>query len=137
MRTRRVESDPRRRGAVAVIVALCLIPLIGVTAFAIDGGLLMATKRRAQTVADAAAHAAACKLYSNTTTSLDITGLDAKGTARAAALANAAANSFANDGSANSVNVNIPPKTGTFANLPIDLETLACILASAGPPHQD
>ena len=111
-----------RRGAVAVIVALCLIPLIGVMAFAIDGGLLMATKRRAQTVADAAAHAAACKLYSNIAT--DVTGLDVTGAAKTAALANASANGFNNDGSTNALTVNIPPKSGTFAALPFHAEVV-------------
>ena len=97
----------RRSGAVAVVVALCLIPLIGVTAFAIDGGLLIAARRQAQTVADAAAHAAACQLYSKRTT--DPSGLDASGSARAAAFSNALANGYNNDGSTNTVKINIPP----------------------------
>jgi len=99
----------RRSGAVAVVVAICLIPLIGVTAFAIDGGLLIAARRRAQTVADAAAYAAACQLYSKRTT--DPTGLDSNGSAGAAALSNASANGYTNDGSTNTVKINIPPST--------------------------
>ena len=98
-----------RRGAVAVVVTLCLIPLLGILAFAIDGGMMLASKRRAQTVADAAAHAAACQLYTNTST--DPTGLDVSGKARAAALLNASANGFTNDGTTNKVQVNIPPST--------------------------
>ncbi len=97
----------RRKGTVAVMVAISLVPLIGVTAFAIDGGLLIAAKRRAQTVADAAAHASACQLYAKRTS--DPSGLDSNGSARAAALSNASANDFNNDGSTNTVKVNIPP----------------------------
>ena len=99
----------RRSGAVAVVVALCLIPLIGVTAFAIDGGLLIAARRRAQTVADAAAYASACRLYNNLSNSTDPTGLDVPGTAAAAGYTNASANGYTNDGTTNTVKVNIPP----------------------------
>lgn len=115
-------ASPRRRGGVAVVVTLGLVPLIGVLAFAIDGGLLMASKRRSQTVVDAAAHAAACQLYSNILT--DLTGLDVLGTARAAAFRNAAANGFTNDGTTNTVTVNIPPTSGMFANKPFYAEVL-------------
>ncbi len=95
----------RRRGAVAVVVTICLIPLIGAMAFAIDGGLMLAARRRAQTVADAAAYAAACQLYSNLGT--DPTGFDVSGKARAAASSNASANGFNNDGTTNTVTINI------------------------------
>ncbi|MHC5540840.1 TadE/TadG family type IV pilus assembly protein, partial [Singulisphaera rosea] len=37
-----------RKGASAVVVAICLVPLIGVMAFAIEGGLLMAQRRQVQ-----------------------------------------------------------------------------------------
>lgn len=104
----------RRRGAVAVLVAICLVPLVGVLAFAIDGGLLLAARRRAQTVADASAHAAACQLYSNVGS--DPTGLDVPGKAKAAAKAMASANGYSNDGSTNTVTVNIPPSLTTNSN---------------------
>ncbi len=97
----------RRKGSVAVVVAICLVPLIGVMAFAIDGGLILAAKRRAQTAADAAAHAAACQLYSKL--SYDPSGLDLNGSAKAAVFSNVLANGFNNEGSTNKVTVNIPP----------------------------
>ncbi len=99
----------RRRGAVAVVVTICLIPLIGAMAFAIDGGFMLAARRRSQTVADAAAYAAACQLYTNLST--DPTGLDVSGKAHTAGFSNASANGFTNDGSTNIVKVNIPPST--------------------------
>jgi hypothetical protein len=54
---RRTRSNVRR-GAVAVVAAMSLPVLIGVMALAVDGGLLMVEKRRAQIAADAAAYAA-------------------------------------------------------------------------------
>jgi len=101
----------RRRGAVAVVVTICLIPLIGVMAFAIDGGFMLAARRRAQTVADAASYAAACQLYNNL--SSDPTGLDVSGKAHTAAFSNASANGFTNDGSTNTVKINIPPSNSS------------------------
>lgn len=101
-----------RRGATAVVVAICLVPLIGVMAFAIDGGLLMAQRRQVQAAADASAHAAACTLYTNNSTD---NGLDPRGLARAAALAFASANGYSNDGTRSVVTVNIPPTSGTFS----------------------
>ena len=108
-------SRRRRRGAVAVVVALCLIPLIGVMAFAFDGGIMLAARRRSQTVADAAAYSAACQLATNLTT--DPTGLDVSGKAKAVALYNAKANGFTNDSTTNTVTVNIPPQSGTHQGL--------------------
>ena len=54
-----------RRGVVAPFVALCLIALLGVTALVVDGGLLLADRRKVQGAADAAALAAAIDLYNN------------------------------------------------------------------------
>ncbi len=120
--TRRARNRTRRRGAVAVVVTLCLIPLVGILAFTFDGGLLLASKRRTQTVADAAAHAAACMLYRNV--SSDPTGLDLSGKARAAALSYASANGSNNDSTTNTVVINIPPQSGHFANTPSYVEVI-------------
>ena len=112
MTTRSPDSPKsRRRGAVAVVMAICLIPLIGVLAFVLDGGLLMAQRRRSQTVADASAHAAATYLYKNYGTDA---GLDPSGKARALALTIASANGYLNDGTGTVITVNIPPTSGTF-----------------------
>src|SRR5262245_15039613 len=43
------------------------------------------------------------------------TGSDTKGTAKASALTTAAANGYSNDGTTNTVTINIPPKSGNFA----------------------
>jgi hypothetical protein len=92
-------------------MALCLVPLIGVLTFALDGGLLVAQRRRAQSVADASAHAAATSLYTRYSTDA---GLDPQGKAATVARTIALANGFNNDGSTNVVTVNIPPQSGTF-----------------------
>lgn len=46
-----------RRGAAAVIVALCIVPLTGLLAMAVDVGMLYRERRNAQIAADAAAMA--------------------------------------------------------------------------------
>ncbi len=93
---------------VAVQVTLCLVPLCGVTAFAIDVGLMMEYRRRVLAATDAAALAAADDLYQNYSKN---GGLDPGGTASTSATAAAAANGF----SANStLTVNIPPLSGPF-----------------------
>ena len=112
----------RRRGAVAVVVALCLIPLIGIMAFAFDGGLMLAAKRRSQTIADTSAHAAAVRLYTNAIS--DPTGLDVSRNAWSTAMALAATNGYNNDGTTNTVKVNIPPLSGTFLGKPFHAEVI-------------
>jgi hypothetical protein len=102
-----------RGGIVAPLVAVCLVVLLSVVALALDGGLLFDERRHAQAGADAAALAAADDLYLNYQT---YNGLDTKGTAQAAALANARANGYSNNGTTSIVTVNIPPTSGNFAN---------------------
>lgn len=102
----------RRTGNVAVLVALTMPVMIGVLALALDAGVMMAEERRAQSVADAGAHAAACLLAKNMSSD---SGLDPQGTARAAALAFASGNGYTNNGTTSSVTVNIPPQSGTFS----------------------
>jgi hypothetical protein len=103
-----------RRGAVAPFVALCLIMLVSMVAIALDGGMLLDRRRSCQAAADAAAMAAVEDLYYNWEANA---GTDPKDTAQAAALSNASANGFNNDGVSSIVTVNIPPKTGNFAGL--------------------
>lgn len=57
-----------RRGVTAVIVVLCVVPLAGMLALAVDLGLLYRTRRNAQTAADAAALAYAWECYRYTIT---------------------------------------------------------------------
>src|SRR4051794_13672683 len=101
-----------RRGAVAVMVAICLTAIMGGMALALDGGLLLDQRRRTQAAADAAALAAADTLYSNYQNG---NGYD-QGGARASALSYASANGYSNDGSRSIVTVNIPPSSGSYAN---------------------
>ena len=101
----------RRRGAVAVLVVICLIPLIGVLAMVLDGALFLGEQRRAQAAADATAHAAACSLYKNYSINQ---GLDPGGLARTAALSIASGNGYTNNGTNSKVTLNIPPLSGKF-----------------------
>src|SRR5207249_11475775 len=96
-----------RRGAVAVIVAVCLTIVVAVVAIAMDGGTLLDDQRQVQAGADAAALAAACDLYANYPTNL---GKDSSSSAYNAAIAAALANGYNNDGVTNKVTVNIPPQ---------------------------
>jgi Flp pilus assembly protein TadG len=52
-----------REGAVVVIVALCIVVIVGMAAFAIDTGMLFSARSDAQRAADAAALAAASAFY--------------------------------------------------------------------------
>ena len=101
----------KRRGTIAVLVAVSLIALMSIVAIALDGGLLLDDHRSVQSAADAAALAAADDLFTNFHIN---NGLDPSGTAKASALATAAANGYNNDGVTSIVTVNIPPTSGYF-----------------------
>jgi hypothetical protein len=96
---------------VAAQASLGLTALLGMLALLVDGGLLLSERRHAQATADAAALAAATDLYANWKTNQ---GADSGGTAAASALNVASSNGYTNDGTTNSVTVNIPPKSGNF-----------------------
>jgi hypothetical protein len=98
-----------RRGKVVALMAVCLVPVLGFVAVAVDGGILLSDRRQAQRAADSAALAAATDLFTNWNTA---GGVDASGTAKQSALTTAAANGFNNDGVNSTVTVNIPPKSG-------------------------
>jgi Flp pilus assembly protein TadG len=100
-----------RRGNAMAVTGVCLILIMGVMALVFDGGLLMAERRRAQSVSDAAALAAAYSLYNNYATNK---GLDPNGTAAKLARQIASDNGYTNDGDTSTVTVNIPPLTGSF-----------------------
>jgi hypothetical protein len=118
-------KSQKRSGKVAVLAAMSLVALISVVAFALDGGLLMDSKRRVQAAADAAALAGADDIFVNYPKN---SGTDPSGTAAASAYSTAFANGFKNDGDATGENdpsdtnkswvqVNIPPTTGDHAGL--------------------
>lgn len=105
-------AKSRRRGLVAGLVAVCLFALVGVVAITIDGGTLMAMRRRVAMAADASALAAAVDLANNYTSSH---GADPNGTAARSALTTATANGFTSSNS--TITVNIPPKSGLFVGV--------------------
>ena len=123
-------NSKRRRGMVATLVCLVLVTLLGLTALAVDGGLMQDSKRRVQAAADAAALAAATKLYQNYN-AITTSNPDPGGGAVSAAQTSAATNGFANTGKVIAVNddgspsngtgsvvtVNIPPKSGPFTGM--------------------
>jgi hypothetical protein len=128
--------NQKRRGGVAVLVALCLVMLMGFVAVALDGGLLLDQSRHVQAVADAAALSAAEDLYLNFVANK---GLDPNGTAKAAALGVASAQGYPNNAQAggggvsgvqvtvpgqSSVQVNIPPLSGPFTGLASYVEVI-------------
>jgi hypothetical protein len=94
---------------VAVLLALCLIGVLGYAALSLDAALLHQDRRDAQAAADSAALAAAGNLFANWRT---YQGVDTTGVAANTALAAAAANGFTNDGVNSTVTVNIPPLSG-------------------------
>ncbi|AMV38171.1 pilus assembly protein TadG-related protein [Planctomyces sp. SH-PL62] len=106
-----------RRGAVAVVAAFCLIPLIGVLALVFDAGLLMAECRRAQAAADSASFAAICAYQAAVVAN---NGQSPQAAAVAAAQDYAAANGFsAGPGATVTVRSPISPsryagRTGAF-----------------------
>jgi Flp pilus assembly protein TadG len=78
-------AAPQRRGAVLVLVAICMIVLIGMAALAFDFGYAYYATQQLQNAADSAAMAGAGKLHSS------------QSAARSAAIALAGANKAAGD----------------------------------------
>lgn len=92
----------QRRGVIAPLVAICVVALLAITGLVIDGSLLLAERRQAQSVADSAALAGA----------QDLLELKGKAQAIASALEYAKNHGYTNDGAISTVTVNIPPKSG-------------------------
>src|SRR5690242_8987976 len=96
----------RRRGAILVQLALCMTVVLGIAAIVLDDGMLLAQRERAQSTADAAALAAAIDLANNygSLTAANPTG----GSSAVTNSTNvASANGYNNDGTTNTVTVNI------------------------------
>jgi hypothetical protein len=104
----------KRRGTVAVLVALVVTALFGYVAISTDGGVLLAQHQRTQSAADAAAMAAASVLYQHYP---DNNGTDPNGLAAQTALDEAANYGLNNDGVSSVVTVNIPPASGPYQGL--------------------
>lgn len=95
---------PRENGQVFVLLVLVMVVLLGFTALAIDGGMTMMTRKRAQNSADAAAMAAALALSNGNT----------KPQAYQIARDTATRNGFPDD-TRNDVVVANPPHRGVYA----------------------
>src|SRR6516165_2682386 len=106
MLTRLQDLSRRRPGSVAPLVALFMIPILGMAAIVIDIGLLRDQQQRAVTAADAAALAGATELFKSYNT---YGGKDHNNAAVNSALTTAAANGFPQDGSDTNVTVNVWP----------------------------
>jgi hypothetical protein len=117
MSHKRIHRDgSRRRGVVAVFVSALMVVVLGILAIAMDGGLLRDSRRKAQAASDAAAMAAAAKLFVNypAIVASHYWNHDPGGAAHTAAYASAAANGFTNDGDQSAVTVHVPPHSGPF-----------------------
>lgn len=97
-----MKNKRSEKGQAIVLLVLLITGLVAIAGLAIDGGRLYSARRNAQNAADNAALAAALAMCSS-------------GSASTAALASAATNSFNNDGTTNTVDVNVPPSTGPNA----------------------
>jgi len=99
-------SNKSENGQALIVVAIALVVLAGIIGLVVDGGNVFLDRRNAQNAADSAALASALarvKGGSNFT---------------AAAYKAAADNGYANDGTTNTVTVNIPPATGPHTGDP-------------------
>ena len=102
----------KREGAIYALLLVSISVIVALLAITLDGGRLLDQRRTVQQAADLAALAAAADLYSR----YDVNnGLDPAGTAAAAATSIAQSNGFACDGVASTITVNVPPKSGPFA----------------------
>ena len=93
------------RGQMVVISAFVIVALLAFLGMVIDVGFLYAEHRQAQNAADQAAKAAAYEISYGGSTAAAVQ----------AALGNAHDNGYNNDGVNNTVTVNIPPLSGSYA----------------------
>jgi hypothetical protein len=112
----RLSARARRRGIVAVLIALVITALLGVAAIALDGGLIQENRRKVQAAADTAALAAGGQMFANFPAIIasNYATADPGGAAAAAAQAAATANGYPNNGSTSKVTIHIPPQSGPF-----------------------
>jgi Flp pilus assembly protein TadG len=94
-------------------VAISLIPILGIAALAIDGGLLMSERRALQRAADAGALAAAIQMYNDWPSQTAAKqGADSTGTAATSAKNTVTDNGYTNNSNGATVTVSIPPTSG-------------------------
>src|SRR5262245_57878971 len=90
-----ITKREKRPGHVVVFVALMITVLVGVSAIAIDGGVIQDNVQKLQAAADASAMAGAEELFRKWQVDA---GFDGNGSAKNAAIALAAYNGYTNDG---------------------------------------
>lgn len=115
----RLQSD-KRRGQLPVLIAIALVAILAFVALALEGGLLLNQRRHAQVAAEAAALAAAARLYDHMNTDgtdyqSPYTQTEVIGWAKDTAKAYAAANGYDEDRGDCIVTRNIPPESGPNA----------------------
>jgi Flp pilus assembly protein TadG len=120
----------RRRGTVAVVVALSLTGLFGYVALACDGGFLLADHQRAQAAADASAMAAASCLYQHYPRDA---GLDPQGIAVQAALDEASHNGYGNDSTKTVTDIEATTATATATTTNGNGDTLSVVTVNIPP----
>jgi Flp pilus assembly protein TadG len=101
------------RGQALVIIALAAVGLVAFTALAIDGGMVLSDRRHAQNAADTAAFAAALAKI-RTPNYAPSSPAAQKQAAIDAGLERADSNGYDNNGTTNTVQVNIPPVSGPY-----------------------
>lgn len=121
---RNVVTDSRERGAIAVLLALLMVVLLGFAALAVDVGMLYAEKARLQTGADAAALAVAQDCATRGKASC-------QGTAHGKALGMAKANSSSGDGAVSSLAFSKPDPSGPET---VDITVAASDADGSGVP---
>ncbi len=110
-------SNRRRRGTLAIIVAVCITVILSMVAISVDGGVLQDKKRHVQSTSDAAALAGASVIYEEFPKH---NGKDTNGKAKQAAMDIAAAHGYKNS----EVTVNIPPKSGPYTGMDTYIEVI-------------
>jgi len=100
----RIRSE---RGQVILLVALLMVPILGMVGIAMDSGYLFYTRRAMQTAADTAAIAGSLDQVSSTSTLTSVT---------VAAKADAKTNGFEDGVDDVTVTVHSPPTSGNFQN---------------------
>lgn len=103
------------RGQALIVIAIALVVLAGMAGLVIDGGNTFLDRRNAQNAADSAALAGA------------LARIRGGQNPTSAALAAAAQNGYANDGSKSVVTIHIPPMSGPHAG---DVEYIQVVIVS-------
>jgi Flp pilus assembly protein TadG len=104
MQTFRSRNLREQRGQTTILIAVCLMCLLGLTGFAVDAGMMFRAKRMLQTAADAGAIAGAAELRFLTVDSTTLTAVVDAATAQ---------NGMTNGSNGVTVTVNNPPATGS------------------------